>query len=252
MSASTDPTSPGCALVTGAAVGLGRAIALALSEAGYRVAAADRDAAGLADTIAAAPGPMQPVPLDVRSQTSITEAIDLADRHFGAVSCLVNNAGVALPKPATEVCWQDWDDVLAVNLKGAFFLTQAFAARRMAEGLPGAVVNIGSTHGIVGVADRSVYGISKAGILHMTRMLAIEWAAAGIRVNAVAPGTVMTPSRQAILDDPDARARALGRIPSGRFPTAEEIAAAVVYLAGPTAASVTGHVLVVDGGTTVC
>ena len=192
------------------------------------------------------------VPLDVRSETSIMEAFDSAVGQFGDVTCLVNNAGIALPQPATEVTWDDWDAVMAVNLKGAFFLTQRFAARRIAAGLPGAVVNVGSTHGIVGVADRSVYGISKAGILHMTRMLAVEWAAAGIRVNAVAPGTVMTPSRQEILQNPEARSRALARIPAGRFPTAEEIAAAVVYLAGPAAASVTGHVLVVDGGTTVC
>ncbi|WP_018699332.1 SDR family NAD(P)-dependent oxidoreductase [Amorphus coralli] len=242
----------GCALVTGAATGIGRAIALALGDAGYTVVAADRDREGLTETVAAAVTPMHPVTLDLASETGIMAAFDSAVGQFGEVTCLVNNAGIALPKPATEVTWEDWDAVMAVNLKAAFFLSQRFAARRMGKGLPGAVINIGSTHGIVGVSDRSVYGISKAAILHMTRMLAIEWAGAGIRVNAVAPGTVMTPSREAILEDPDARARALDRIPSGRFPTPEEVAAAVVYLAGPSARSVTGHVLVVDGGTTVC
>jgi NAD(P)-dependent dehydrogenase (short-subunit alcohol dehydrogenase family) len=105
-----------------------------------------------------------------------------------------------------------------------------------------------STHGMTGIAGRSVYGISKAGLIQMTRMLAIEWADRNIRVNAIAPTTVMTESRQQLLSDPDKRAAALSRIPSGRFVTPEEIAAAVVYLASPGAASVTGHTLPVDGG----
>ena len=107
-----------------------------------------------------------------------------------------------------------------------------------------------STHGMTGIAGRSVYGISKAGLIQMTRMLAIEWADKNIRVNAIAPTTVMTESRQQMLSDPDKRAAALSRIPSGRFATPEEIAAAVVYLASPGAASVTGHTLPVDGGLT--
>jgi NAD(P)-dependent dehydrogenase (short-subunit alcohol dehydrogenase family) len=107
-----------------------------------------------------------------------------------------------------------------------------------------------STHGMTGIAGRSVYGISKAGLIQMTRMLAIEWADKNIRVNAIAPTTVMTESRQQLLRDPDKRAAALSRIPSGHFATPEEIAAAVVYLASPGAASVTGHTLPVDGGLT--
>ena len=107
-----------------------------------------------------------------------------------------------------------------------------------------------STHGMTGIAGRSVYGISKAGLIQMTRMLAIEWADKNIRVNAIAPTTVMTESRQQMLSDPKVRAAALSRIPTGRFATPEEIAAAVVYLASPGAASVTGHTLPVDGGLT--
>jgi NAD(P)-dependent dehydrogenase (short-subunit alcohol dehydrogenase family) len=111
-------------------------------------------------------------------------------------------------------------------------------------------VSMASTHGMTGILGRSVYGISKAGLIQMTRMLAIEWADKGIRVNAIAPTTVMTESRQQMLSDPKARAAALARIPSGKFATPEEIAAAVVYLASPGAASVTGHTLPVDGGLT--
>jgi 2-deoxy-D-gluconate 3-dehydrogenase len=116
---------------------------------------------------------------------------------------------------------------------------------------PGCIVNIASTFGVVGIADRAAYGISKAAVSHMSRMLAIEWAEHGIRVNAVAPGTVETESRAPGLADPERRKLTMGRIPLGRFGTAEEIAAAVRYLASPGAAFVTGHTLVVDGGTTV-
>jgi NAD(P)-dependent dehydrogenase (short-subunit alcohol dehydrogenase family) len=241
------------ALVTGAAAGIGREIALALAAAGYRVAAADRDEEGLAETIAAdTQGRILPLPLDLRSEAGIGAAMDAAVEALGTVDLLVNNAGVSLPKPAIEVGWSEWDAVMSVNLKGAFFMSRQFAVHRMESGGAGAIVNLGSTHGVVGIADRSVYGISKAGIMHMTRMLAVEWASAHIRVNAIAPGTVMTPSRESMLADPQTRARMLARIPLGRFPTTQEVAQAVLYLASPASASVTGHVLVLDGGTTVC
>ena len=149
-----------------------------------------------------------------------------------------------------DVTEAEWDDVIDTNLKGAFFLSQLFGRACIARSRPGAIVSMASTHGMTGIAGRSVYGISKAGLIQMTRMLAIEWADKNIRVNAIAPTTVMTKSRQQMLGDPDKRAAALSRIPSGRFATPEEIAAAVVYLASPGAASVTGMTLPVDGGLT--
>ena len=167
-----------------------------------------------------------------------------------AIDVLVNNAGVPLQRPATEVTWAEWDAVIDVNLKGSYFLATAFARHCRERSRGGAVISIASTHGLTGIADRSVYGLSKGGIIQMTRMLAIEWAPLGIRVNAIAPATVLTPSREKILSDPEARARMLARIPLGRFPEADEIAAAVCYLASDAARSITGHTLVIDGGLT--
>jgi 2-deoxy-D-gluconate 3-dehydrogenase len=144
---------------------------------------------------------------------------------------LVNNAGVNLRRRAADVTPSEWDAVMDTNVTGTFFLTQQAGRHWIAGGRPGCVVNIASTHGLVGAAERSTYGISKAAIIHMTKMLAIEWAGHGIRVNAIAPGRMETDS------------------PS-RLATAEEVAAAVCWLASPTAASVTGHTLVIDGGLT--
>jgi NAD(P)-dependent dehydrogenase (short-subunit alcohol dehydrogenase family) len=120
----------------------------------------------------------------------------------------------------------------------------------MAVDQPGAIVNIASTHGLTGIAGRSVYGVTKGGLIQMTRMLAIEWVEQGIRVNTVAPTTVMTESRQEMLKDPETRTRMLSRIPVGHFPDPSEIAGAVRYLAAAEQVSVTGQVLAVDGGLT--
>jgi NAD(P)-dependent dehydrogenase (short-subunit alcohol dehydrogenase family) len=171
-------------------------------------------------------------------------------QELGPIDVLVNNAGRPLQRPATDVTWDEWNEIIDINLKGAFFLSAAFARRCIEGKRGGAVVSMASTHGMTGLAGRSVYGISKGGIIQMTRMLAIEWAPHNIRVNAVAPATVLTPSRQKILGDPEVRARMLARIPLGRFPTAEEIADAVCYLASDAAASITGQILVLDGGLT--
>ena len=163
---------------------------------------------------------------------------------------LVNNAARALIKPVVDVTWDDWNDVTDTNLRGPFFLAQLYARHAIARGGGGAIVNLSSTHGQAAIAGRAVYGIAKGGLDQMTRMLAVEWAAHGIRVNSVAPTTVMTPSREAALSDPARRGQMLSRIPLGRFPDQMEIADAVVYLASPAAASITGHILLIDGGLT--
>jgi NAD(P)-dependent dehydrogenase (short-subunit alcohol dehydrogenase family) len=239
------------ALITGTSAGLGRAIAVALAREGYDLALTELSAEALKDTLTEPEIKKRKtvaIALDLRSQDSIKAAFEKAARELGAIGLLVNNAGRALLKPVVDVTPAEWDDVMATNLKGAFFLSQLFGRACIAAKRPGAIVSIASTHGMTGIAGRSVYGISKAGLIQMTRMLAIEWAAHNIRVNAIAPTTVMTESRQQLLSDPDKRAAALARIPSGRFATPEEIATAVVYLASDGAASVTGHTLPVDGG----
>jgi 2-deoxy-D-gluconate 3-dehydrogenase len=209
------------ALITGCSAGLGRAIAVALAREGYDLALTELSTEALKDTLAESEIKQRKavaIALDLRSQDSIKAAFARA--------------------------------TIDTNLKGAFFLSQLFGRACIARNRPGVIVSMASTHGMTGIAGRSVYGISKAGLIQMTRMLAIEWADQNIRVNAIAPTTVMTESRQQLLSDPDKRAAALSRIPSGRFATPEEIAAAVVYLASPGAASVTGHTLPVDGGLT--
>ena len=241
------------ALITGCSAGLGRAIAVALAREGYDLALTELSAEALKDTLAESEIKQRKavaIALDLRSQDSIKAAFARAANELGDIDLLVNNAGRALLKPVVDVTDAEWDDVIDTNLKGAFFLSQLFGRACIADNRSGVIVSMASTHGMTGIAGRSVYGISKAGLIQMTRMLAIEWADKNIRVNAIAPTTVMTESRQQLLSDPDKRAAALSRIPSGRFDTPEEIAAAVVYLASPGAASVTGHTLPVDGGLT--
>ena len=243
---------PRRALITGTSAGLGRAIAVALAREGYDLALTELSVDALKDTLAEPEIKKRKavaIALDLRSQDSIKAAFERATKELGDLDLLVNNAGRALLKPVADVTEAEWDDVIDTNLKGAFFLSQLFGRHCIARNRPGVIVSMASTHGMTGIAGRSVYGISKAGLIQMTRMLAIEWADKNIRVNAIAPTTVMTESRQQMLSDPDKRAAALSRIPSGRFATPEEIAAAVVYLASPGAASVTGHTLPVDGGT---
>ena len=247
-----EPTAP-VVLVTGAAQGIGAAIALALARSGHDVVLTSTQPSRLdqvCTAIRATGRRAAPIALDLREVDALEGVIGRAADAFGRLDVLVNNAGVPMKVPALEVTPQAWNSVIATNLTGTFFLTQQFGAHLVRESRPGCVVSIASTHGLVGMADRAVYGIAKAGILQMTRMLAVEWAGLGIRVNAVAPGRIDTAARSGSFTQPGYLASALGRIPLGRLGVPEEVAAAVVYLAQPDASYMTGHTIVLDGGVT--
>jgi NAD(P)-dependent dehydrogenase (short-subunit alcohol dehydrogenase family) len=243
------------ALVTGASYGVGAATALALAREGYAVAVSARRLENLNDTVtklAAVGARAVPLVLDLCSQSSIELAMADVVAAFGQLDLLVNNAGADLRKLALDVSWADWDAVMATNLRGTFFLSQQMGRHLIGIGRAGAIVNVASTHGLVGAAERSTYGISKGALIQMTRMLAIEWAEYGIRVNAIAPGRLDTasPTRAVRTGDPKYMEAMRARIPLKRLVTVEEVAAAVCYLASPQAASITGQVLVLDGGLT--
>jgi NAD(P)-dependent dehydrogenase (short-subunit alcohol dehydrogenase family) len=243
------------AFVTGASYGVGAATAVRLARDGYDVAISATRVANLAEVakeIEAIDAQAVAVTLDLCSDASIEAAMAEIDASFGHLDLLVNNAAAALRKPAVEVTRAEWDAVMAANVTGTFFLTQRAARHWIADERPGTVVNIASTHGLVGAAEQSTYGISKGALIQMTRMLAIEWAGHGIRVNAVAPGRLDTPSpsRAAQTSNKDYMAAMLARIPLHRLATVEEVAAAVAFLASPAAASITGQILVLDGGLT--
>jgi len=248
------PAQRRVAFVTGASYGIGAATAVALAREGFDVAVSELRIEDLSDTlegIAQAGRKAAPVALDLRSLPSIERALADATAALGGIDLLVNNAGVTVRKLALEVTPEEWSEVMNVNLKGTFFMSREMARQLVAAGRPGAIVNVASAHGVVGFAQRSTYGISKAGIIHMTKMLAYEWVAHRIRVNAVAPGTVDTKTRAAYFQaNPQAREAMIARIPQQRFGTADEVAGAVCYLASPAAEYVTGQTLLLDGGLT--
>lgn len=237
------------ALVTGAGKGLGAAIADRLAAEGARVVGTSRSAAD-AEAIATRYGSV-PVVLDASDVPSIAPALDAAAEAMGGIDLLVNNAGVNVPRPAVELTEADWDAVHDLNVKGTFFVTQALARQWIARGSGGAVVTVGSQAGIVAIEDRAAYGSSKAAVAHLTRQLAFEWGGHGIRVNAVAPTFVPTALTASTLARPEVAERLLGRIPLGRFGTAEEVAEAVAFLLSDGASLITGHTLVADGGYTI-
>lgn len=246
--------SIGRAFVSGASTGIGAEIAITLAGAGFELVLAGRDI----ESLQAVKGKIEAVgsrafvvSMDLSEPLSIAEAISVAWQEFGSCTALINCGGCTIRKPAIDVAAAEWDEVMNTNLRGSYLAACDFARRLIGEKRTGSVVNVGSTHGLVGFSNLSVYGISKAGLHHMTRMLAIEWAEHGIQVNAVAPGATETPSRSKVFSDPATRTRLLDRIPKRQFTTTDEVAAAVRYLLSPPAQIITGHILVLDGGATV-
>jgi len=242
------------ALVTGAARGLGRAISLALAEAGADVALGLRDSAaggGVAAEIEALGRKALPLQMDVTRLDEVTRAVEDTVSRFGRLDILVNNAGIAPENPAEDYREEDFDATVAVNLKGTFFVSQA-AARVMIRQKSGVMINLSSQAGIVVLPTESVYCMTKAAISHLTKCLAVEWGKHNIRVNAVAPTFIRTPGTEEALANEAFRADVLERIAAlHRIGEPEDVTGAVIFLASPAAALITGHTLVVDGGWTV-
>ena len=241
------------ALVTGAARGLGRAISLALANAGADIVLGLRDvntAPDLVEEIEAVGRRALRLQLDVAHRDQIFTAVDQAVKHFGRLDILVNNAGVAPENPAEKVREEDFDFTLTVNLKGTFFASQA-AGRVMIQQQRGCIINMSSQAGFVALPTESVYCMTKAAIAHLTKCLAVEWGKYNIRVNAVAPTFIRTPGTESALADPAFRADTIERIAAlHRIGEPMDVAGAVVFLASPASSLITGHTILIDGGWT--
>ncbi|MER5527734.1 SDR family oxidoreductase [Streptomyces sp. NPDC002677] len=244
------------ALVTGAASGIGRATALRLAGDGFAVALLDLDRAGLSRTrtlIEKEGGTARETPLDLRRPEEVAAAVDTTVSLLGSPAVLVNVAGVGVAANVLETSDGDWDLVLGVNLTGPFFMTRAVLPH-MISGGAGVIVNIASVGGQVGLARRAAYCASKAGLVGLTRAVAVDHAREGVRCVAICPGTVETEWIDKILSDaPDpgaARAAMAARQLDGRLGTPEEVAALVAFVAGDQGRFINGAALTIDGGMT--
>lgn len=240
------------ALVTGAARGIGHACALACAHAGADVALGLRDIQTgdeLVSEIESMGRRVLKLQMDITHLNEIRDAVHDTVRHFGRLDILVNNAGLGPSNLAENVREEDFDLTLAVNLKGTFFVSQA-AGRVMIGQKYGRIINLSSQAGFVALPTESVYCMSKAAISHLTKCLAVEWGQYNITVNAVAPTFINTPGTAEALGDATFRSDVLSRIALGRIGEPVEVASAVVFLASPAAALITGDTLLIDGGWT--
>ena len=241
------------ALVTGAARGLGRAIALALANAGTDLVLGLRDAAadsGLIREVQTLGRKAVGLQMDMSRMDQISGAIDDAVASFGRLDILVNNAGISPENAVENVTEKDFDATLAVNLKGTFFAAQA-AGRVMIRQNRGKIINMSSQAGFVALPGESVYCMTKAAISHLTKCLAVEWGKYNINVNAVAPTFIRTPGTEDYLRDPENRRDVTERIAAlHRIGEPMDVAGAVVFLASDAASLITGHTLLIDGGWT--
>jgi NAD(P)-dependent dehydrogenase (short-subunit alcohol dehydrogenase family) len=240
------------ALVTGAARGIGRACALALAQAGADVALGLRDESSggeLVREIASLGRRALPLAMDVADVAQVRAAVAQVVERFGRIDILVNNAGLGPPNPAESVTEADFDHTVAINLKGTFFTSQAVGQVMLKQG-SGRIVNLSSQAGFIALPTESVYCMTKAAISHLTKCLAVEWGPKGIAVNAVAPTFIKTPGTEKWLHDAAFMQSVIARIPVGRVGEPMDVAAAVVFLASPAAAMITGETLMIDGGWT--
>ena len=233
------------ALVTGANTGIGQAIALGLARAGAHVVAAGRSPVEETLALIAAEG-LSGEGFSLALDDPAVAAGKLG--RAGPLDILVNNAGIIRRADAVDFAEADWDDVIDVNLKAVFFLSQAFARAAFARQAGGAIVNIASLLAFQGGIRIPSYTAAKHGVAGLTKLLANEWAARGINVNAIAPGYIETNNTEALRADPDRNKAILDRIPAGRWGEPADIAGAAVFLASPAARYIHGTILPVDGG----
>jgi NAD(P)-dependent dehydrogenase (short-subunit alcohol dehydrogenase family) len=244
------------AVVTGGAAGIGQATVVAFAQEGAAVALVDRDedrAEVVAGGIREGGGDVLVVPADIAHEVEVQRMVESVTRRWGRLDILVNNAGIYYQADVVDTPTEVWNNLLAVNLSGAFLCTK-YAVPAMVQGGGGVVVNVASEAGLVGIKGQVAYNVSKGGMIALTRSCAVDLAGRGIRVNCVCPGTTDTPLvREAVnrAADPAAARRALEQIrPLDRLGRAEEIAAAILYLASREAGYATGAILSVDGGYT--
>ncbi len=238
------------AVVTGAGKGLGRAMALALAAAGADVVVSSRTMADISkvrDEIRDLGRRADAVPVDCADETSCERLMARAIERLGTVDILVNNAGINVRKPILDLCAEEFDRVLKTNLYGYFYCARAAGRHMVARG-SGKIINISSMMGRVALPTQGAYASSKGAVEQLTNVLALEWAQAGVQVNAIAPAYCETPLTQAVFNDPERHRFVCERTPMGRWGQPYELAGAVIFLASDASSFVTGHVLKVDGG----
>jgi 3-oxoacyl-[acyl-carrier protein] reductase len=239
------------ALVTGAARGLGRAIAQTLAAAGAKIACIDVNAEWLTETVGAiraAGGVAEPFACDVTDSTRVGQVVDEVIERLGALNILVNNAGITRDNVIVRMKDEQWDSVININLKGTFLFTRA-AARPMMKQRGGRIINVASVSGLMGNPGQVNYSASKAGVIGLTRTVARELASRNITVNAVAPGFIATDMTAKLGEEVIEQIKK--EVPLGRMGEPQDVADAVLFLASPAASFITGHVLTIDGGLTV-
>lgn len=240
-------------VVAGGAGGLGAPLARALCSRGARTVIADIDAGrarDLAREIVAEGGEAAGVTLDVMDGASCAVAASEAVRKWGRLDGLINASGIYRVAPALELADAEWQRTIDINVTGAFRLARA-AGRIMTDQKHGSIITLASVSSTVANPHYAAYAASKAAAAHLTRVLAVEWAAFGVRVNAIGPAVTPTPLAAPILDDERLRAAALARIPMGRFGSPDDLVAATIFLLSPGSAFVTGQILYVDGGRSI-
>jgi NAD(P)-dependent dehydrogenase (short-subunit alcohol dehydrogenase family) len=238
------------AIVTGGGQGIGRAVCLSLAREGSDVMVTDivsQTAKGVSEEIQAMGRHSLSFEMDVSNGNQVKEMVKTALAAFGRIDVLVNVAGIFIKSPIEEVSEQDWDRVITVNLKGTFLCSQAVGKEMIKKG-GGTIVNFASVAGHTPQIYSGAYSPSKAGVILLTKIMAVEWAKYNIRVNAVSPGPITTPMTDSVYNTEKLRKGRAKAIPLNRFGNPEEVAKAVVFLASDDASYITGHALAIDGG----